>query len=74
MMRGSMSTFSLGVRSLLLHKLRSALTTLGILIGVAAVVAMLAIGEGASQAAQEQIKRLGSTNILIQSVKKNSIH
>ncbi|MCA8958047.1 MAG: ABC transporter permease, partial [Planctomycetes bacterium] len=55
--------------SLMLHKLRSALTTLGILIGVAAVVAMLAIGEGASQAAQEQIKRLGSTNILIQSIK-----
>ncbi len=69
MMRGWTATISLGLKSLLLHKLRSALTTLGILIGVASVVAMLAIGEGASQAAQEQIKRLGSTNILIQSVK-----
>lgn len=68
-MRGSLATISLGMKSLLLHKLRSSLTTLGILIGVASVVAMLAIGEGASEAAQEQIKRLGSTNILIQSVK-----
>ncbi|MEE2887119.1 MAG: ABC transporter permease [Planctomycetota bacterium] len=68
-MRGSFATVSLGMKSLLLHKLRSSLTTLGILIGVASVVAMLAIGEGASEAAQEQIKQLGSTNILIQSVK-----
>ena len=41
-------TFSLGVKSLLLHKLRSGLTTLGMLFGVSSVVAMLAIGEGAS--------------------------
>jgi len=68
-MRGSLATFSLGVKSLLLHKLRSALTTLGIMIGVAAVVAMLAIGEGASVAAQREFARLGTTNILIQSIK-----
>ena len=68
-MRASLATFSLGVKSLVMHKLRSALTTLGILIGVAAVVAMLAIGEGASEAAQEAIKRMGSTNILVQSIK-----
>ena len=43
-------TFSLGVKSLLLHKLRSGLTTLGMLFGVSSVVAMLAIGEGASKA------------------------
>ena len=42
----------LGVRSLLLHKLRSALTTLGVLFGVSSVIAMLAIGEGASEEAQ----------------------
>ena len=65
----SYRTIRLGVKSLLLHKLRSALTTLGILIGVAAVVAMLAIGEGASYEAQQQIKAMGSTNILIQSKK-----
>ena len=64
-MRGTLATFSLGVKSLALHKLRSVLTTLGILIGVAAVVAMLAIGEGASEAAQEAIKKMGSmTDIL----------
>ena len=45
-------TFSLGVKSLLLHKLRSGLTTLGMLFGVSSVVAMLAIGEGASKEAQ----------------------
>ena len=62
-------TFSLGVKSLLLHKLRSGLTTLGMLFGVSSVVAMLAIGEGASKEAQEQIKRLGSNNIILRSVK-----
>jgi putative ABC transport system permease protein len=62
-------TFRLGVKSLLLHKLRSMLTTLGMLFGVASVVAMLAIGEGASKEAQEQIKRLGSHNIILRSVK-----
>ena len=46
----------LGVRSLLVHKLRSALTTLGVLFGVSSVIAMLAIGEGASEEAQEQIR------------------
>ena len=47
----------------------TALTTLGLLIGVAAVVAMLAIGEGASYEAQQRIKAMGSTNILISSKK-----
>ncbi|MHC4377947.1 MAG: ABC transporter permease, partial [Planctomycetota bacterium] len=37
----------LGVRSLLLHRLRSLLTTLGVLFGTSSVIAMLAIGEGA---------------------------
>jgi putative ABC transport system permease protein len=55
-------------KSLWLHRLRSLLTTLGVLFGVAAVVAMLAIGEGASQEAQAQIRRLGSRNLLLASV------
>ena len=59
----------LGVKSLLLHKLRSALTTLGVLFGVSSVIAMLAIGEGASYEAQEAIKNLGSNNIIIRSLK-----
>ena len=59
----------LGVRSLWLHRLRSLLTVLGIVFGVCSVIAMLAIGEGASYEAQEQIKNLGSQNIILQSVK-----
>ncbi|MHC4508872.1 MAG: ABC transporter permease, partial [Planctomycetota bacterium] len=61
-------TAKLGIKSLWMHKLRSTLTTLGIIFGVSSVIAMLAIGEGASQAAQEQIARLGSRNIIIKTV------
>ena len=63
------STVRLGIKSLLLHKLRSILTMLGIIFGVCSVISMLAIGEGASYEAQESIKRLGSDNIIIRSVK-----
>ena len=59
----------LGMKSLLLHKLRSGLTVLGIVFGVAAVISMLAIAEGTSRDAQEQIRALGATNIIIRSVK-----
>ncbi len=59
----------LGVSSLLLHKLRSLLTTLGVLFGVSSVIAMLAIGEGASEEAQEQIRQLGSQNVILRAVK-----
>jgi putative ABC transport system permease protein len=59
----------LGLKSLLLHKLRSGLTVLGIVFGVAAVISMLAIAEGTSRVAQEQIRALGATNIIIRSVK-----
>ena len=62
-------TFKLGFKSLLRHLLRSILTMLGIVFGVGAVVAMLAVGEGASYESQERIKRLGSQNIIIRSVK-----
>jgi len=59
----------LGMKSLLLHKLRSGLTVLGIVFGVAAVISMLAIAEGTSRAAQEQIRALGATNIILRSKK-----
>ena len=62
-------TILLGIRSLALHKLRSILTVLGIIFGVSSVIAMLSIGEGAQHAAQEEIKKLGSQNIIIRSVK-----
>jgi len=59
----------LGVKTLLLHKLRSMLTMLGVVFGVSSVVAMLAVGEGASQEALERIRMLGSNNIIIESTK-----
>src|SRR5438477_8936152 len=62
-------TIQLGIKSLLLHKMRSVLTMLGIIFGVCSVIAMLAIGEGASYEAQQAIKKLGSNNIILRSVK-----
>ena len=59
----------LGVKNLLLHKLRSALTMLGMVFGVGSVIAMLAIGEGASREALERIRKLGSHNIMLASKK-----
>jgi putative ABC transport system permease protein len=62
-------TWQLGVKSLMLHPLRSVLTVLGIFIGVASVIWLLAIGEGISRKAQEQIESLGATNIMVRSIK-----
>ncbi|UCC21894.1 MAG: ABC transporter permease [Planctomycetota bacterium] len=59
----------LGAKSLWMHRLRSILTTLGIVFGVCSVIAMLAIGEGASQAAQQAIAQLGSTNLIVETVR-----
>jgi len=59
----------LALKSLMLHKLRSGLTMLGIVFGVFSVIAMLAIGEGASAQAQQQVLELGATNIIVVSVK-----
>lgn len=61
-------TVKLGSKSLWMHKLRSTLTALGIIFGVSSVIAMLAIGEGASRDAQEKIAQLGSHNIIIKTV------
>ncbi len=51
-----------------MHRLRSVLTMLGIIFGVCSVIAMLAIGEGASQESQAMIARLGSMNLIIETV------
>jgi putative ABC transport system permease protein len=59
----------IGFENVLLHKMRSLLTMLGIVFGVASVIAMLSIGAGASQQALNQIRRLGSHNIIIVSEK-----
>ena len=53
----------------MLYPLRSMLTVLGIIFGVCSVIAMLAIGEGQKQKAEEEIKKLGAINVIITSVK-----
>ena len=68
-MRRIWRSLKLGMKSLLLHKLRSGLTVLGIVFGVAAVISMLAVGEGSSRKAQRQFAELGATNIIYRSVK-----
>ena len=65
-------TIASGFKSLLLHKLRASLAMLGILIGVTAVIWLVALGEGVSYQAQQQIKELGATNVIIKSVKSLS--
>jgi putative ABC transport system permease protein len=62
-------TFRLGLKNLRRHKLRSLLTALGIILGVAAVIVMVAFGEGTKQAALEQIQQLGARNIVVHSIK-----
>ena len=68
-MRRTWRSLKLGMKSLLLHKLRSGLTVLGTVFGVGAVISMLAVGEGASRKAQRDIAGLGADNIIIRSVK-----
>jgi putative ABC transport system permease protein len=53
------------LRGLLANKMRSSLTTLGILIGVAAVILLVAVGEGSSQSIQKNIQRLGANTLTI---------
>jgi putative ABC transport system permease protein len=65
-------TLKLSVKSLLLHPLRSALTVLGIFIGVAGVIWLLSIGEGIGRAAEEQIAGLGARNIIVRTIKPSA--
>jgi len=62
-------TILLGLANLRLHKLRSLLTALGIIFGVASVITMVAIGEGNKQKALADIRQLGARNIIVRSVK-----
>jgi putative ABC transport system permease protein len=59
------STFKISFRALRVNKMRSALTMLGIIIGVGAVIAMVAIGTGASRKIAEQISSMGSNLLII---------
>ena len=59
----------LGLRNIALHALRSTLTSLGIILGVAAVIVVVSIGEGNKQATLREIRELGATNIIVRSSK-----
>ncbi len=59
------STLKISLRALRVNKMRSALTMLGIIIGVGAVIAMLAVGTGASEKISQQISSIGSNLIII---------
>ncbi|HPN37372.1 MAG TPA: ABC transporter permease [Melioribacteraceae bacterium] len=62
--------FKIGIAELKANMLRTALTMLGIIFGVGAVIAMLSIGEGARQETLEQIELLGTNNIIIKKIEK----
>ena len=57
--------FKIAIRALANNKLRAFLTMLGIIIGVASVIAMLAIGQGSKRSIQKQISEMGSNMIMI---------
>ncbi len=57
---GILDAIQTGLSELLSHKMRSTLTMLGVIFGVAAVIAMVSIGEGAKQEALEQIRQMGN--------------
>ena len=59
--------FSIAVRAIKANKMRSILTSLGIIIGVAAVIVMLAIGHGAQISIQNEMKTMGSNLIIVRS-------
>jgi putative ABC transport system permease protein len=59
------AAFLLAIRALARNKLRSALTMLGIIIGVGAVIAVVGIGQGAATKAQEQLAALGSNMLFV---------
>jgi putative ABC transport system permease protein len=63
------SSFILAVRSLWLHKLRSMLSVTGIIIGIAAVIILMAFGKGSMEDALEDIRRQGTNNVIVRSVK-----
>src|ERR1700740_2040370 len=62
-------TLRVGLKSIGVHRLRSTLTMMGIVLGVASVIVMLAVGEAARLKAIEKIKDFGPTNIIVRSVK-----
>lgn len=72
-MNGSIQqTIRLGLKSLLLQKMRSILAALGIFIGTTTVIWLVAMGEGVSYQAQQQIMELGATNIIVRTIEPSA--
>ncbi len=71
-----LSTLRIALRALARNKMRSLLTMLGIIIGVSAVIAVVGIGQGGAQKAQEQLAAMGSNLIFVGSgnVNRGGIH
>jgi len=66
-----LQTVRLSLMSLMVHKMRAGLAALGIFIGTTTVIWLVAMGEGVSYRAQQQIKELGATNIIIRTKETN---
>ena len=67
-----LASLRIALRALVANKMRSALTMLGIIIGVSAVIAMIAVGSGAKQRIEEQIASMGSNLLLVDSGSSSS--
>src|SRR5437016_6741403 len=64
-MKKILASVRIALRALQINRLRSILTMLGIIIGVAAVIAMVAVGSGATARIEEQIRSIGSNVIIV---------
>ena len=72
-----MSVFEIirfAIRGLFTNRLRTALTTLGIMIGVASVIILLAVGNGSSKAIQASLDRLGTNSLQVRSGVEDLVH
>jgi putative ABC transport system permease protein len=67
-----LQTVRLSLKSLMVHKMRAGLAALGIFIGTSTVIWLVAMGEGVSHQAQQQIKELGATNIIVRTKQPSS--
>ena len=67
-----LQTVRLGVKSLLVQKLRAGLAALGIFIGTTTVIWLVAMGEGVSHRAQQQILELGARNVIVRTKEPNA--
>jgi len=70
-MKRTLFNFRLALEGVMANQLRALLTALGIIFGVGAVIAMLAIGTGAKQSILDQMKLIGTNNIVIKSVESS---